>query len=85
MTRQELMESPEYWLTDACANLWREATRYLQENNLDWSDLVDLGIPKKTVKMLRDGDLEPGPEYYEVACRLGYQPVLELRKNKEVP
>jgi hypothetical protein len=85
MTRQELMESPEYWLTDACANLWREATRYLQENNLDWSDLEDLGIPKKTVKMLRDGDLEPGPEYYDVACRLGYQPVLELRKNKEVP
>jgi len=85
MTRQELMESPEYWLTDACANLWREATRYLQENNLDWSDLEDLGIPKKTVKMLKDGDLEPGPDYYDVACRLGLRPVLELRKNKEVP
>lgn len=85
MTRQELLESPEYWLTNATTNLWREATRYLQKNNLDWSNLEDLGIPKKTVKMLKDGDLEPGPDYYDVACRLGLRPVLELRKNKEAP
>ncbi len=85
MTRKELLESPNYWLSGAALDLYRVATEYLTENNLRWSDLEHLGISKKTIKLLKDGDLEPGPDYYDVACRLGYQPVLELRKNKEVP
>lgn len=84
MNRLELLRSPEYWLSGAALDLYRVATEYLSKNNLKWSDLENLGISKRTVKLLKDGDLLPGPEYYNVACRLGYYPVLELKKNKEV-
>jgi hypothetical protein len=85
MTRKELLESPDYWLTAAALDIFRAAVEYIEKNNLKWSDLENLGIPKKTLKLLKDGDLIPGPDYYDTACRLGYQPVLELKKNKEVP
>ena len=84
MTRKELLESPDYWLAGAALDLYRVATEYLDKNHLRWSDLENLGISKRVIKSLKDGDLLPGPDYYDVACRLGYQPILELKKNKEV-
>jgi hypothetical protein len=85
MNRLELLRSPDYWLSGAALDLYRVATEYLDENHLKWSDLENLGIPKRVIKNLKDGDLLPGPEYYDVACRLGYQPILKLNKNKEAP
>ena len=85
MTRKELLETTDYWLTTAALNIFRVAVEYIEKNNLEWSDLENLGINKKTLKLLKNGDLMPGPDYYDVACRLGYQPVLELKKNKEEP
>ena len=83
MNRLELFRSPEYLLAGAAIELYRVTTEYLTENKLKWSDLENLGIPKETIKLLKDGDLLPGPEYYEVACKLGYSPILELKKYKE--
>lgn len=80
MNRIELFRSPEYLLTGAAIELYRVTTEYLTENKLKWSDLVNLGISKETIKLLKDGDLLPGQEYYEVACKLGYSPILELKK-----
>ena len=85
MNRLELLGSPEYWLSNAALALYQVTLDYLKDNNLWWSDLENLGISKKTIKTLRNGDLLPGPDYYEVACKLGYRPVLELKENKEEP
>lgn len=83
MTRQELLESPDYWLSGAAVDIWRASEDYRTSNGIDLTEYRKfLEIPEKDFLDLMSGDLIPGRSYYQVACKIGLAPVMEL-KNKE--
>lgn len=59
MTREDLLRSPEYWITGIQIDLYNRAERYMKQHNLNRSQLAQqLGVSKGYVSQLLNGDYD---------------------------
>ena len=57
MTHQELIQSPEYWITRIQYEFFSKVTLYLEEHQMSRSDLASqLGVSKSYITQILNGN-----------------------------
>ena len=92
MTREELMQMPEYWTEQIQLSLYRAAESFMTKNHMNRTQLAAyLGVSKGYVSQLLNGDYNYSiSKLVELAIKLNCVPNLELkpmatRAKKEQP
>ena len=59
ITRNDILKSPEYWTTQLQLDLYNCALKFMEENNLNRTQLAKhLGVSKGYVSQLLNGDYD---------------------------
>ncbi len=85
MDRNDLIKSPEYWTTKLQLDLYDCAMRFMEENNLNRTQLANhLGVSKGYVSQLLNGDYDHKlSKLVELALAFGYLPTFNFVKADE--
>ena len=90
MTREELLQMPEYWTGQIQLSLYRAAEQFMAEHQMNRTQLAAyLGVSKGYVSQLLNGDYNYSiSKLVELAIKLNCTPNLQLkpmvtRKQKE--
>ena len=80
MTREELLQMPEYWTGQIQLALYRAAEQFMTEHHMNRSQLAAyLGVSKGYVSQLLNGDYNYSiSKLVELSLKLGCMPNLEL-------
>jgi predicted XRE-type DNA-binding protein len=80
ITREELLRSKEYWTSDIQLKLFAEIERFMEENNMNRTQLADyLGCTKGYVSQLLSGDYDNKlSKFVELSLSIGKLPILEF-------
>lgn len=78
MTREELISSPEYWMTNAQIELYNCASKFMNEHEMNRKQLAEhLGVSKSYVTQLLSGDFDHRlSKFMELSIAFGYVPEL---------
>ena len=81
MTREELIQMPEYWIGQIQLSLYRAAEQFMSEHNMNRTQLAAyLGVSKGYVSQLLSGDYNYSlSKLVELAIKLNCTPNLELK------
>jgi len=81
MTREELIQMPEYWTGQIQLSLYRAAEQFMEENHMNRTQLAAyLGVSKGYVSQLLNGDYNYSiSKLVELAIKLNCIPNLELK------
>ena len=81
MTREELIQMPEYWTGQIQLSLYRAAESFMTEHHMNRTQLAAyLGVSKGYVSQLLNGDYNYSiSKLVELAIKLNYVPNLELK------
>lgn len=76
MTREELLKSPEYWVTGIQLDLYNCAERFMEQHKLNRTQLAShLGVSKGYVSQLLNGDYDHKlSKLVELSLAFGYVP-----------
>jgi transcriptional regulator with XRE-family HTH domain len=77
-TREELINSKEYWITQFQLQLFEEIKKYMSENNLNQSQLAQrLGVTKGYISQILNGDFDHKvSKLVELSLAIGKAPKL---------
>lgn len=80
MTRNELIESKEYWMAQIQLNLFEMIEDYRKKNNLTKTQLsAELGVTKSYVTQILNGDFDHKvSKLVELSLAFGKVPVLQF-------
>ena len=80
MTREELIQMPEYWTAQMQLSLYRAAEQFMAENHMNRTQLAAyLGVSKGYVSQLLNGDYNYSiSKLVELALKLNCVPNLQL-------
>jgi len=86
MTREELLKSKEYWLTEIQMNLYEIIENYLRENNLTRNQFAEkLGVTKGYVSQILNGDFDHRlSKFIELSMAVGKVPRVDFIDIKEI-
>ncbi len=86
MTREELLQSEEYWLTSIQTDLFNELHSYMETHNLNRTQLAaHLGVSKGYVTQVLSGDFDHRlSKLIELSLAIGKVPVLQFKNLAEV-
>ena len=84
MTRQELLQMPDYWTGQIQLSLYRAAEQFMEEHHMNRTQLAAyLGVSKGYVSQLLNGDYNYSiSKLVELAVKLNCIPNLELKPMK---
>ena len=85
MTREELINSREYWITKIQLDLFNQLKNHMNTNSLSQSQLADkLGVTKGYVSQILNGDFDHRiSKLVDLALAIGYVPVITYEKPEE--
>ena len=85
ITRNDILKSPEYWTTQLQLDLYNCALKFMEENNLNRTQLAKhLGVSKGYVSQLLNGDYDHKlSKLVELSLAFGYVPTLEFQPIEE--
>ena len=80
MTHQELIQSPEYWITRIQYEFFSKVTLYLEEHQMSRSDLASQrGVSKSYITQILNGNASMSLEkMIEISLAIGYYPKVIL-------
>ena len=80
MTREELIQMPEYWTGQIQLSLYRAAEQFMEEHHMNRTQLAEyLGVSKGYVSQLLNGDYNYSiSKLVELAIKLNCVPNLQL-------
>lgn len=80
MTREELLKSPEYWVTGIQIDLYNCAERFMEQHKLNRTQLAShLGVSKGYVSQLLNGDYDHKlSKLVELSLAFGYVPDMKF-------
>lgn len=86
MTREELLKSEEYWLTNMQTDLFNELHKYMETHQLNRTQLAaHLGVSKGYVTQVLGGDFDHRlSKLIELSLAIGKVPVLQFKNLDEV-
>lgn len=86
MTREEILNSPEYWAAQIQIALYNRAEEYMRENNLSRSGLAEhLGVSKGYVSQILNGDYDHKlSKLVELALAFGVVPKIDFIPIEEI-
>jgi predicted XRE-type DNA-binding protein len=86
MTREELIKSPEYWTTKLQMELFREIEDFMQQNNMNRTQLADyLGCTRGYVTQLLNGDFDNKlSKLVSLSLAIGKVPSLEFTDVNDI-
>lgn len=84
MTREELLQMPEYWTGQIQMSLYRAAEQFMAEHQMNRTQLAAyLGVSKGYVSQLLNGDYNYSiSKLVDLAIKLNCVPNLELKPMK---
>ncbi len=82
MTREDILRSPEYWISQIQIALYNRAEEYMRENNLTRTQLAKkLGVSKGYVSQLLNGDYDHKlSKLVELAIAFDVVPKIEFQR-----
>ena len=85
MKREELINSPEYWLAKVQIDLFNRVDKYMKENELNRTDLAKkLGVTKGYVSQILNGDADHRlSKIVELSLAIGLVPHLQFEKIED--
>lgn len=85
MTREELINSREYWIAKIQLDLFNQLKNYMNANNLSQSQLAEkLGVTKGYISQILNGDFDHRiSKLVELALAIGYVPVITYEKPEK--
>ncbi len=80
MTYEELLLTPEYWITKIQIDLFSKVEQYMKENNLTRAGFAKkLGVSKGYITQVLNGDFDHRlSKLVELAIAIGYYPNFEF-------
>jgi transcriptional regulator with XRE-family HTH domain/putative component of toxin-antitoxin plasmid stabilization module len=86
ITREELLETEEYWLERIQNEIFRQVEAYLKENQLTQTQFAEqLGVSKGYVSQLMKGEFNYTlKKLIELSLAVGKAPVLDFKSLKEI-
>ena len=80
MTREEILKSPEYWVTQIQIAICRCADTFMRKHNMNRTQLAEyLGVSKGYVTQILAGDYNYSIEKLaDISVKLGYVPNIEF-------
>lgn len=80
MTREDLIKSPEYWITNAQLDLYESAMSFMKETGKNRKELAEhLGVTKSYVTQLLNGDFDHRlSKFIELSLAFGYVPKINF-------
>ena len=87
MTREELIQMPEYWTSQIQLSLYQAAEKFMAENHMNRTELAaHLGVSKGYVSQLLNGDYNYSiSKLVDLAIKLNCVPNLQLKPIKKRP
>lgn len=82
MTREELLNMPEYWVAQIQTEIYRCADRYMEEHHMNRTQFAEyLGVSKGYVTQLLSGDYNYSLEkLVELSLKIGYVPQVNFEE-----
>lgn len=82
MTREELLNSPEYWTTLIQCELYRQIIAYMKDHNMNKSQLAEhLGCSRGYVTQLLNGDFDHKiSKLVELSLAIGMAPSIHFQE-----
>ena len=76
MTHQELIQTPEYWISCIQYEFFYKITEYLEENKMSRTDLANqLGVSKSYITQILNGNAKMSLEkMIEISLAIGFYP-----------
>lgn len=86
MTRQEILKTPEYWITQIQIELYNRVEQYMAQYDLNRSQFAEqLGVSKGYVSQLLNGDFDHKlSKLVELSMAVGYVPEITFRDINSV-
>ena len=80
MKKEELIKSVEYWDTNYKIDLYQLAEKFMQENNMNRTQLANyLGVTKGYVSQLLNGNYDHKmSKFFELCLAFGVAPVFQF-------
>lgn len=85
MTREEILSSPEYWITSIQIEVYRCADAFMKAHNMNRTQLADyLGVTKGYISQILAGNYNYSlSKLVDTAMRLGYVPEIDFTPLSE--
>lgn len=85
MDRKQLLSSKEYWLSKIQIELFNQVSNYLENNNMNRSELAkELGVTKGYVSQILNGDADHRiSKIVELSLAIGLVPDIKFRDLAE--
>ncbi|NLE62945.1 MAG: helix-turn-helix transcriptional regulator [Bacteroidales bacterium] len=82
MNREELLKSPEYWISKIQIELFNELEQYMKKNNLNRTKLAEkLGVTKGYITQVLNGDFDHRlSKLVELSLAIGLVPNVKFEK-----
>lgn len=86
ITREELLQSPEYWFENAQNDLYGQVMEYMKKEGLNQSQLAEkLGVSKGYISQVLKGEFNYTlKKLIELSLAVGKVPVIEYKTVHEV-
>jgi transcriptional regulator with XRE-family HTH domain len=86
MTREELIQSKEYWIAKLQIDLFNEVEDYMQKNKLNRTQFADkLGVSKGYISQILNGEADHRmSKFIELALSIGLVPTVSYEKPEEL-
>lgn len=86
MTREELLSSPEYWITRLQVAFHNCASMFMSKNKKNRTQLAEhLGVTKSYVSQLFNGTYDHRlSKFFELSLSFGYVPVITFKPLEQV-
>ncbi|MCF6333425.1 MAG: helix-turn-helix domain-containing protein [Draconibacterium sp.] len=86
LKREELLNTPEYWLETIQNEIFRQVTYYLKENKLTQNQFADqLGVTKGYVSQIMKGEFNYTlKKLIELSLAVGKVPVVNFKTPDEI-
>lgn len=81
ISREELLNSKEYWLTELQVSLYNEVEQYLHANKMSKREFADkLGVSKGYISQILNGDFDHKlSKLIELSLAIGKAPMLNFQ------
>ena len=86
ITREELISTKEYWLTQIQNELFRMVDEYLETNNMNRTQFADkIGVTKGYVSQVLNGDFNHRiSKFVELSLSIGKVPIVEFKDLNKI-
>ena len=83
MNRNDLLNSPEYWLVKVQTDLFNNVRQYLEENNMTQTQFAQkMGVSKGYISQIMNGNFNHSlAKLVEISLAIGKFPVLNFEEN----